>query len=154
MNLLDRRGRVSPKDSKTHVRIPFQLIRSCGRLNIRLEYSPKTLDDREQTLALLKRSFDLYLLPEQKERAAAQADQFMPLKNLITLSLDDPQGYRGACHRQDAVQHVYVTDQKASPGLMPGKLESGPWQVTLSLHCIVTETCDYRLQIWTEEEPR
>lgn len=152
MNLLDIRGRVTLEDSCTHIRIPFELEQPCGRLNLRLEYGPKVLEDREKALALLEQSFDLYILPEMKEQAAAQADKYLPLKNLITLSLDDPYGYRGACHRHDPVQHLYVTEQDASPGLTAGPLKPGSWRVTLSLHCIVTDICDYRLQIWSEEE--
>lgn len=152
MNLLDIRGCVTPEDAKTHVRIPFELGQACERLNLRFEYAPKVLEDRGRALELLAQSFELYILPDRKEQAALQADKFLPLKNLITLSLDDGQGYRGACHRHDPVQELFVSETAASPGLMAGRLEAGPWRVTLSMHCIVTDICDYRLQIWTSEE--
>jgi hypothetical protein len=149
--MLDQSGEVSPQASKTHIRIPFELTEGCTRLHLHLEYAPKTLDDDEQALQLLRDSFGQYILPEQEEYAKAHAARFLPLKNLITLSLDDTQGYRGACHRQDEVQDLYVAEKTASPGLMAGALGAGLWNVTLSLHCIVTDTCTYRLQIWIEE---
>ncbi|MDN8587332.1 hypothetical protein Q0V21_00995 [Paenibacillus sp. 11B] len=151
MELLDLQGYASPEDSKTHIRIPFELNEGCGKLNLRLQYAPKTLENREKALQLLKNSYDLYILPENREFAMENADRHLPLKNLITLSLDDAQGYRGACHRQDEVQELFVSERDASPGLMPGELVPGSWSVTLSLHCIVTDICDYRLQIWTTE---
>ncbi|SEA70458.1 hypothetical protein [Paenibacillus sp. 276b] len=152
MKLLDLQGYASPKDSKTHIRIPFELEEGCVKLNLRLQYTPKTLENRENALRLLKESYDLYILPEHREYAIANADRHLPLKNLITLSLDDARGYRGACHRQDEVQDLYISEREASPGLMAGELVPGPWSVTLSLHCIVTDTCTYRLEVWTTEE--
>lgn len=152
MKLLDLQGYAAPEDSKTHIRIPFELEEVCGKLNLRLQYGPKTLENREKALQLLKDSYGLYLLPENREYAIANADRHLPLNNLITLSLDDARGYRGACHRQDEVQELFVSEREASPGLMAGELLPGAWSVTLSLHCIVTDTCAYRLQIWTTEE--
>ncbi|SDK51493.1 MULTISPECIES: hypothetical protein [unclassified Paenibacillus] len=152
MKLLDLQGYASPEDSKTHIHIPFELEEGCVKLNLRLQYTPKTLENRENALRLLEESYDLYILPEHREYAIANADRHLPLKNLITLSLDDARGYRGACHRQDEVQDLYVSEREASPGLMAGELVPGPWSVTLSLHCIVTDTCTYRLEVWTTEE--
>ncbi|SHN61060.1 hypothetical protein SAMN04487896_1612 [Paenibacillus sp. ov031] len=152
MKLLDLQGYASPEDSKTHIRIPFELEEGYVKLNLRLQYTPKTLENRENALRLLKESYDLYILPEHREYAIANADRHLPLKNLITLSLDDARGYRGACHRQDEVQDLYVSEREASPGLLAGELVPGPWSVTLSLHCIVTDTCTYRLEVWTTEE--
>ncbi|NUU79280.1 hypothetical protein [Paenibacillus xylanilyticus] len=152
MKLVDLQGYAAPGDSKTHIRIPFELDEGCDKLHLRLQYAPKMLDNREKALQLLKDSYDLYILPEHREYAIFNADRYLPLKNLITLSLDDAQGYRGACHRQDELQELFVSEQEASPGLMAGELVPGHWSVTLSLHCIVTDTCDYRLQIWTAED--
>ncbi len=149
MLLLDKQGTVTPEDSRTHIRIPFELGEGVERLDLRFEYSPKTLDDRERSLKLLGDSYQIYLLPEQREQALARAERHLPLKNLITLSLDDRNGYRGACHRHDPVQQLSVSRQEASPGLTAAELPAGAWTVTLSLHCIVTDTCDYRLQITT-----
>ncbi|NGZ76886.1 hypothetical protein [Saccharibacillus alkalitolerans] len=151
MELLDIQGSVTPEESRTHIRVPLELHEGCGRLNVRFEYAPKNLEDRERALELLKESYDLYILPEQREQAVARADRHLPLKNLITLSFDGPDGYRGACHRHDEVQELFLASGEASPGLMPGRLEAGEWNVTLSLHCIVTATCEYRLRAWTSE---
>jgi hypothetical protein len=152
MLVLDVMGRVLPEYSKTHLRIPFHLDEDCRRLRLKFEYTPKVLEDRKRSLELLQQSFDAYLLPEQREPAMSQADRYLPLKNLITLSLDDPNGYRGACHRHDSVQELTLSAEQASPGLMAGTLPAGAWQATLSVHCIVTDSCDYKLQIWTEKE--
>ena len=152
MELLDIQGSAVLEQSRTHIRVPFELQTGVSRLHIRFEYAPKILEDREAALDLLQESYELYILPEQREQAIARADRHLPLKNLITLSLDDPNGYRGACHRHDPVQELFLSREAASPGLMSGELEAGAWIATLSLHCIVTPTCDYRLRIQAAEK--
>lgn len=151
MLVLDVMGRVTPESSKTHIRIPFQLDEDCTRLRLKLEYTPKVLKDRKRSLELLQQSFDAYLLPEQREPAMSQADHYLPLNNLITLSLDDPLGYRGACHRHDPIQELTLSAEQASPGLLPRSLPPGDWEATLSVHSIVTDTCNYSLQVWAEK---
>lgn len=151
MNLMDIQGRVTPEQSGTHLRIPFQLTADAERMNIRFAYSPKVLEDRERALALLEASFAKYVLPDQQERVAARAETYLPLNNLITVSLDDEHQYRGACHRHDPVQELHLSELHASPGLVRGLIKPGSWTVTLSIHCIVTDACDYRLEVWTDE---
>lgn len=152
MLLLDKQGTVTPENSRTHIRIPFELGEGVERLELRFEYAPKTLDDRERALELIRDSYKIYILPEQQEQASARAERHLPLKNLITLSLDDPGGYRGACHRHDPVQELSISREQASPGLTAGELLSGTWSVTLSLHCIITDLCEYRLRVDAFEE--
>lgn len=152
LNLMDIQGQVTPEDSRRHLRIPFVLPSMVEQLNLRFEYGPKMLTDKRRAIQMLKQSFNRYLLPDTQEIITPQVETFLPLSNLMTLSLDDPHRYRGACHRHDPVQELYVSAHGASNGLLKGDLEQGPWCVTISIHCIVTDICHYRLKIWTDRE--
>ncbi|WP_217593959.1 hypothetical protein [Cohnella sp. GbtcB17] len=152
--LIDIRANATPEDSRTHVRFAFQLDEPAFAVRIHFEYSPKRLDDDGRARELLKHSFEKYVLPEQRALAKERLDRYLPLNNLITLSVDDPDGYRGACHRHDPVQGLTISEHDASPGLMKGKLAAGEWTITLSLHAIVTDSCAYRLQVWVEDGER
>jgi hypothetical protein len=152
MKVLDLQGSLTPHDSKTHICMPFVVEPGCAKLHMRLQYGPKTLEDQDRSIEMLKESYDLYILPEHLEYAIANATHHLPLKNLITLSLDDTSRYRGACHRHDPIQELYISKMDASPGMMPGELPAGTWTIILSVHCIVTEECTYQMQIWTSEE--
>jgi hypothetical protein len=57
--------------------------------------------------------------------------------NLVTLSLFDPAGFRGACHRFAPRQALHLSAADATPGLLPGPLPSGPWTVEVDIHCVV-----------------
>lgn len=79
-------------------------------------------------------------------------EKFLPLKNLVTLSLDDPDGYRGAAHRQAPTQEHRIAKDFASPGFYPGVIKPGSWRVVVNVHALITESCIGNLEILTEEE--
>lgn len=150
--ILDVQGIVHPNSSKTHISYRFHIGTYGGKLRIQFAYEPKNLEDREQSKTMIFESINKYSEPNQRERIQAKWESFLPLKNLITVSVDDPEVHRGAGHRHDPVQLIMIGEREASPGFVSGKMQAGMWHVTLSLHAIVTESCRYTLQIHQEEE--
>lgn len=148
--LLDIEHEATPADARTHRRYDFHLDRPCAGLRIRFEYSPKTLEDKELAAEWIRRSIERYVEPERRKLALERADQYLPLRNLITVSVDDSRGHRGACHRQDPVQELFLSERNASFGLTKGAIPEGTCTVTLSFHAVVTERCTYRLQVWAD----
>jgi hypothetical protein len=76
--------------------------------------------------------------------------------NLLTLTLFDPQGFRGAGHRHGDVQAETASDtvelraDRATPGYLPGPLPAGEWTLVIDTHLIVPgEPVSYTLQIAT-----
>jgi hypothetical protein len=145
-------GQVTPLCARSHISYRFAVLRPAVRLVVRFRYSPKELDSRDRARILIEESLEHYMLPGQLETAKSNWEAYLPLKNLLTLSVDDPQGHRGSAHRHDPEQLLYLAETEASPGLEPGLIRPGMWAVTLSLHAVVTETCDYELQVWGEED--
>ncbi|THF86759.1 hypothetical protein E7T09_11770 [Deinococcus sp. KSM4-11] len=60
------------------------------------------------------------------------------LKNLVTLSLTGPGGFRGAGHRHGNAQEVMVSARAATPGYRPGEIEAGTWTVGVHVHLALT----------------
>ena len=77
--------------------------------------------------------------------------QYLPLKNLVTLSLDDPAGYRGAAHRQDPRQIHTVGAAQSSYGFTNAPTQPGTWYLTLNVHCALCRI-DYTVKISTKTE--
>jgi len=150
--LVDRTQTLKPVHSKSHIRCSFRLDRSPAKLLIHFSYAPKLLDDRERARRLLEDCIDRYIEPERRLLVRGSLDRYFPLGNLITVSVDDPEAYRGACHRPEPDQRLFLSEAESSPGLTRGRLPPGEWAVTLSVHSIVTDACEYRLRVWTEEE--
>ncbi|GIO54784.1 hypothetical protein [Paenibacillus cineris] len=150
--LVNVQGAVTPECSKTHIAYRFFLAKTGGRMKIDFSYNPKNLEDGAKAKMLIEQGLDRYVEDELREQAKSKWQSHLPLKNLITLSVDDPSGHRGAAHRHDPEQHLFISGLESSPGLSKGALQAGMWTVTLSLHAVVTDDCRYSLQIWHEED--
>jgi len=59
------------------------------------------------------------------------------MKHLITLTVFDPNGFRGAGHRSGAEHRVRISEAEATPGYLPGPLPAGEWIVQLDTHRIM-----------------
>jgi predicted metal-dependent phosphoesterase TrpH len=59
------------------------------------------------------------------------------VKNLVTLSLFDPNGFRGAGPRHAPEQTVVIGRREATPGFAAGPIVPGTWLVELDLHAVL-----------------
>lgn len=145
--LLSTDAHLLRASEKTNLAVSFSVPAHTKRLDIRFSYAPKTLNG-EAARPLI----EACLQRDAGEFAAQYPDwtHFLPLKNLVTVSLDDPNGFRGCAHRQDDVQAHFLTEDAASPGFLPGKLPAGVWRVMLNIHALVTKSCDCTLKVDAE----
>ena len=146
-SLLHAELNFTPGDSGTTVTLPFLMPEGFQTITARMTYAPSELHDPEQTMALIEAALQA-LAPME---APGAWEKFAPLSNLITLSLDDPNGYRGNAHRKDARQTHVLTASDASPGFLPGAIPPGPWRASIHIHALVTPECRTTLVIEGEE---
>lgn len=147
MLIFEKEGKVLPEQDKTNISIAFTVPDGIEKLVIDYKYSPKTLEDEEKTAAILKESIEKYLGNDYD----ADPKDFMPIKNLITLSLDENGTYRGAAHRQADQQHHEISREFASVGFEKGEITSGSWRLMLNVHCCACEV-NYNVRITGEEK--
>lgn len=137
---------VTPLESKTNIFHTFQLDEAYKELEIRFSYFPKAHPSREKSLELVKQSMSYYA-PQPYEKAYGKAEDYLPIVNLLTVSLEDPKGYRGCAHRHDDKQIHRLTEDCASPGFYKGEIIPGLWRVGVNLHCVITDSCIYSLEV-------
>lgn len=128
MILLEKTGIVTPKDDKTNLFFDFTVPGGIEKIMIDYSYSPKTVENRAEALTLIEKKMNQY-------GAGGAPEDYLPVKNLITLSLNDENGYRGAAHRQADVQHHEISKSYAAAGFIKGEIEGGKWQLALNVHC-------------------
>ncbi len=145
--LFSAEGVVTPSCSKSHITYTLHLHAAVDELIVDFAYEPKTLEDEMRAKALINEGLQRYMLPEHVEASQRNWRSYLPLQNLLTLSFDDENGFRGAGHRHDSVQRLKISREEASPGLIPGQLPRGQFRVTISLHCVVSEQVRYSLRI-------
>ena len=140
---------LTPDDEKSNRFIPFVLERDYEKLVITCSYSPKILEDEIRTNELIKEN----LVRDAGDNASEYSDysEFVPLKNLITLALESPDGFIGSAHRQADSQRHEICESFASPGFVAGKIKAGQWCAVLNCHAVVTDSVKYEIRIEAEE---
>lgn len=141
---------LRPDDTRSNRYIFFDVPEGTEKLHITYSYSPKNLEDKEKSYELIRENI-LRDAPEDIDRYT-DYEEFLPLKNLVTVSLDSPEGFRGAAHRHDCDQYHEISENFASPGFLKGKITAGQWRLSLNVHAIVTDICTCRIKIEGEAE--
>ncbi len=62
------------------------------------------------------------------------------INNLLTLTVLDPAGFRGAFHRHAEATKIVIQDISASPGFFPGPLQPGEWTILVDVHLVMPGT--------------
>ncbi len=130
---------LRPEDEKSGRFIPFNVPEGISKLFITYAYTPKILGDKEKSYEIIKQN----LIRDAGEEWTEYTDyeEFMPLKNLVTLALHSPEGYRGAAHRQADSQYHEIGEGFASPGFIRSRPVAGQWELVLHVHALVTDVC-------------
>ncbi len=145
--LLSKTVVLTPADEKTNIPLDFTVGEEAEKIAITYSYSPKQLEEGERARLLIEQNLendthgDRALYPQWQE--------YLPLKNLVTLSLDSPCGYVGAAHRQDEKQHHIISKDFSSRGFNLTEIYQGDWTVTLNVHALVTQECECQITVET-----
>lgn len=139
---------LTPQDSRSSFEIPFRLDRDAERLEISFSYEPKEFADRKESLRMVAACLDRSGNDRTgAEEVTPQPESFLPLSNLITLSLDREGQYIGCAHRHDPVQFHRIGLEGSSPGFLTVPVLAGLWRLVVSVHCILNPLCRMRVSV-------
>lgn len=146
MQIFKTKGRIIPENDKSNLVHRFDVPNGVKALKIKFEYSPKTISDRETAIAIIRKCFDKY-----DEQMVGRPAEYLPVNNLVTISLDDNGRYRGAAHRQANSQEHIISEDFASNGFIKGIINAGEWDIVLNVHYAGCDI-DYTVEIEGEVE--
>ncbi len=76
------------------------------------------------------------------------------IRNLLTLTIFDPSGWRGEGHRGGNRQEVMIAQDQATPGYRTGPVSAGIWQVVVNSHMIMPgPDCQMQLAVSGTDAP-
>lgn len=139
---------ITPEQNQTNVLIPFRLNSPYKCLTISFQYGP-AYADKEEAVPLIQSALMKYL-PEGTEVTEEIAREFLPLENLVTLSLACDGNYLGARHTKERDLEVVITASEASLGFLPHAVEDGEWELQLNVHSVASAQVDARVSIFAE----
>lgn len=144
MLILKAEGRITAAEDKTNIKYIFNVPEGVTALKIKYHYAPKTLEDNEKAPEIIRNCFEKY-----DGIIKGSPNDCLPVKNLVTLSLDGCGAYRGAAHRQDDFQEHIIGRDFASPGFIKGEIKAGEWDIVLNVHSV---SCDVEYTVEIEGE--
>ncbi|MBQ6502790.1 MAG: hypothetical protein IJI57_02630 [Flexilinea sp.] len=142
---------LTPSDNKTNIDIPFRLRQSFPALFIRTKYDPKIVTDENLSRQQIEAGIKRYI-PENAREQWGQWEDYMPVLNFVTLSLDYEEEYVGCAHRHSPVQDHIISENYSSPGFFRHAILPGRWNCSLNCHAIVDQTVTYTLELYGAEE--
>lgn len=142
MILFEKKSKLTVNDDKTNIVNKFTVPENIKVLNISYSYSPKNLEDREKAVEIIKDCFKKY-----DEYIVGRPSDYLPVKNLLTLSVDCNGNYIGAAHRQSNEQEITISSEFSTPGFIKCSVDSGVWDVAVNVHSI---NCDVEYSIVVE----
>ncbi|HOU09996.1 MAG TPA: hypothetical protein PL044_01445 [Clostridiales bacterium] len=142
---------LTPADSKTHMAFAFEVTANLAAVELRFSYAPKRCEDRGLSRRLILDGLKRYA-PAAASGQTLRWQDYLPVQNLLTLSLDTPSGYAGCAHRHNPVQRHTVAPGKCSPGFAVTSLKPGLWHAVVSAHCVATPQCVFVLEAYGATE--
>ena len=162
--LLERRGELRREQRKSLICFPLEVPEDLLTLRIFFDYQPRTCRERALNSRLVEAAVDTQL-----QEAEAAGVQFHPLarrrlldrpalgdlrselRNLLNLTLTDAEDrFRGRWDQNlltDDLQEDIISRRWATRGYTAGPLPPGRWMVTLEVHEVISEFCQYHLRV-------
>jgi len=137
---------LTPGMTSEHYRFSFTVDQKYEMLRLFFFYSPKRLEDREYALTLIRECCARYGCNATEEQAEAE----LPLNNLITVSLDSPEGLVGTAHRHAAKAEYTVGVKASSPGFHQVPIIPGEWAVVLSAHAVLSDRVVAEVSVYAD----
>jgi hypothetical protein len=144
--LLDKVYILHGEDAKTNICIPFRLKKDCRAIEVFCAYAPKECPDRELAKRLIDEGINRWV-PAEYRKDCGPRERFLPVVNLVTLSLDYKGRYLGCAHRHTPEQRHIISQDYSSPGFLKQKAAEGNWRVVINVHAVVSDELRYRLKI-------
>lgn len=145
--LLEQAYQWSSQDTSSDVVFSFQCPAEVEELVVSFTYSPGEEATREICLPAVQAAVTRYYGGYPQEIEPMTAEQFLPVKNLITLSLAREGGYLGNAHRWAPEQEHVISCRYASGGFCCPVSMAGAWTGMLHLHEVLSPVCKGHLRI-------
>lgn len=138
-------------DAKKHVIGTFNIEKEYKSLDFTCSYSPKYLFDEEKSLVLMKEAIqrDGYSLEKYPD---SELKKHIPLANLVSWSIDSPEGFLGTKHKHNPNLVLSISKDKSTFGFKNSEIIQGQWRIIASLVSVVTDDVDLNVCVEGELE--
>jgi len=139
--LFEINSSITNKSMQSHIKHTFFVPIDTDAIYVDFSFDPPHQSNVNENKRLMEEASFYYetKLPQNSGEI---------IRNLLTLSIDDHDGFRGARHYHSPVQHVRISDSDSTPGFLNKRNPAGLWSITVSIHALVTESCKFQLRVY------
>lgn len=145
MIIIKKNLQLTISDNCSHIQLPFELPTKGSALFINFKFNPSRSLDKKACVELAKKQM-AYYAPD-RILTDKELQNYSVFKNLVTISLDSPEGYLGSAHRHDNNQQIIISPKESTRGFIKQKIIKGQWIVTVSAHSIISPTIDVEIEV-------
>lgn len=145
MIVLKKNFTLDIAQSCEHINFPFEIPSKGNILYVNFRYNPNKFEDKTSSMEMLRNALHRYT-PE-KSYSEEELLKYLPLRNLLTISLDSPTGVVGTAHKHNNNQKHLISADESSKGFVKQKIIKGKWNITISAHLIVSPFVDVELEV-------
>ncbi|MGM9630485.1 hypothetical protein [Butyricicoccus sp.] len=147
MILLEQQYQWTAEDTASDVPFAFACPAGVRAIRISFSFSPGKEQSEARCKPQIEDALARYYDRYSREIQPMTVEQYIPIKNLITLSLAWEGIYLGNAHRWAPQQEHLITAAQASRGFVPPERLEGSWTGMLHLHEILSARCTGQLRI-------
>lgn len=147
MLLFEQDYRWTPADAQTDVPFAFTVPTGVTELRVQFCFAPGKEESEELCRPQVEKALIRYYDCFPRTLQPMEAGRFLPVKNLITVSLDREGVCLGNAHRWATEQEHILRKDFAAPGFHPPADLPGSWTGMLHLHEVISPVCTGRLRI-------
>lgn len=138
--LFQQTFQITQAAHQSHLVYRVYVPEEVSDLEVHFQYGPIVERDQQMIRKAVRR--------EGLNESVVQYDT--TIRNLLTVSINDPNQYRGAHHFFAEKQKIIISETEATEGFITGKIVEGYWEFIISCHGVFSEKVDGRLAVYAK----
>lgn len=146
--LFEAEGKLKRDTKYVHISYAFDVENVYDKIEITLSVTPFRLQENSPALLEKMRQAvreQIFLNDASEIEQIVQG--IAPARNLISLAVRSPQGWRGEDHKFMETKTVVLCEEGTTPCFTNGTNTPGKYEIILHAFAIFSETCTYQVTV-------
>jgi fido (protein-threonine AMPylation protein) len=130
--------KITQSAHQAHLVYRVDIPAGLTEIDVHFQYGPIVESDKDSIIKAAVR--------EGLSESVIQEDT--TLRNLLTVSINDPEVFRGAHHFFSEEQRIKINTEKATEGFIAGEIHEGYWEFIISCHGVFSEEVNGQIAVF------
>ena len=140
-------GELPGRQKYYHISYTFEIPEEYKALEVLLEYEPEKQTSPPEYLEQEIRDAARTEIFREDSQTISALMELCPLKNLISLAVKGPDGWRGEDHKFLCRRKIRLAEQDSTPCFTNGRNLPGQYELVLHVYAVFTDSLQYRVEV-------